>query len=31
MSPFGDLVQQSALHAWLFIPNAILLGALQGG
>jgi len=25
-----DLVQQSAAHAWLFIPSALLLGALHG-
>jgi nickel/cobalt exporter len=25
-----DLLQQSAAHAWLFIPTAILLGALHG-
>jgi nickel/cobalt exporter len=26
----SDLFQQSAAHAWLFIPSAILLGALHG-
>ncbi len=25
-----DLIQQGATHAWLFIPSAILLGALHG-
>lgn len=30
MTPFQDLVQQGAAHAWLFIPSAILLGALHG-
>jgi nickel/cobalt exporter len=25
-----DLIQQGAAHAWLFIPSAILLGALHG-
>src|SRR5437870_10905684 len=25
-----DLIQKSAAHAWLFIPSAILLGALHG-
>ena len=30
MTPFTDLVQQGAAHAWLFIPSAILLGALHG-
>src|SRR6059058_2761651 len=25
-----DLVQQSAAHGWLFIPSALLLGALHG-
>jgi nickel/cobalt exporter len=27
---FQDLVQQGSLHAWLYIPTAILLGALHG-
>src|SRR5436309_148913 len=26
----ADLVQQSAAHAWSFIPSALLLGALHG-
>ena len=30
MTPFADLVQQGASQAWLFIPSAILLGALHG-
>ncbi|RUM98336.1 nickel/cobalt efflux protein RcnA [Pseudaminobacter arsenicus] len=30
MTPFAELVQQGAAHAWLFIPSAILLGALHG-
>ncbi|ENN85473.1 nickel/cobalt efflux system RcnA [Rhizobium freirei PRF 81] len=30
MTSFTDLIQQSATHAWLFIPTAILLGALHG-
>lgn len=30
MTPFADLVQQSAAYGWLFIPSAILLGALHG-
>lgn len=30
MTPFTDLVAQGAAHAWLFIPSAILLGALHG-
>lgn len=30
MPSFADLLQQSASHAWLFIPSAILLGALHG-
>ncbi|RZF63404.1 nickel/cobalt efflux transporter RcnA [Sphingomonas populi] len=30
MTPLSDLLQQSAAHAWLFIPSAILLGALHG-
>jgi len=27
---FADLIQQGTSHAWLFIPSAILLGALHG-
>ncbi|MGV3548645.1 nickel/cobalt efflux transporter [Rhizobium sp.] len=30
MSTFTELLQQSTAHAWLFIPSAILLGALHG-
>ena len=30
MTPFSELLQQSSAHAWLFIPSAILLGALHG-
>jgi nickel/cobalt exporter len=30
MLSFNELVQQSAAHAWLFIPSAIVLGALHG-
>lgn len=30
MTSLTDLLQQSAAHAWLFIPTAILLGALHG-
>jgi nickel/cobalt exporter len=30
MTPFTDLLAQGATHAWLFIPSAILLGALHG-
>ncbi len=30
MPAFADLLQQGAAHAWLFIPSAILLGALHG-
>ena len=30
MLSFSDLIQQSTSHAWLFIPSAILLGALHG-
>jgi nickel/cobalt exporter len=30
MTQLSDLLQQSATHAWLFIPSAILLGALHG-
>jgi nickel/cobalt exporter len=30
MTSFNDLVSQGAANAWLFIPSAILLGALHG-
>ena len=30
MTSLTDLLQQSAAHVWLFIPTAILLGALHG-
>lgn len=30
MFDFSHLLQQGAAHAWLFIPSAILLGALHG-
>lgn len=30
MPSFAELIQQGAGHAWLFIPSAILLGALHG-
>lgn len=30
MTSLTDLLQQGAAHAWLFIPTAILLGALHG-
>jgi nickel/cobalt exporter len=30
MPSFADLLAQGAAHAWLFIPSAILLGALHG-
>lgn len=30
MTQLSDLLQQSAAHAWLFIPSAVLLGALHG-
>lgn len=30
MPAFAELIQQSTAHAWLFIPSAILLGALHG-
>jgi nickel/cobalt exporter len=30
VASFTELVQQSSAHAWLFIPSAILLGALHG-
>src|SRR6516165_12010750 len=30
MPIFSDLLQQGVEHAWLFVPSAILLGALHG-
>ncbi|MFA6966789.1 nickel/cobalt efflux transporter [Bosea sp. (in: a-proteobacteria)] len=30
MPSFAELIQQGAGHAWLFVPSAILLGALHG-
>src|SRR5437868_6746842 len=30
MNSFNELISQGAAHAWLFIPSAILLGALHG-
>jgi nickel/cobalt exporter len=30
MPSFVELIQQGSAHAWLFIPSAILLGALHG-
>lgn len=30
MSTFTDLLNQGSAHAWLFVPTAILLGALHG-
>ena len=30
MTSFTELLQQGTAHAWLFIPSAILLGALHG-
>ena len=30
MTSFSELLQQGAAHAWLFIPSAVLLGALHG-
>lgn len=30
MPSFAELIQQGTAHAWLFIPSAILLGALHG-
>ncbi|TPG55690.1 nickel/cobalt efflux transporter RcnA [Roseomonas nepalensis] len=30
MGSFGEIIQQGSAHAWLFIPSAILLGALHG-
>jgi nickel/cobalt exporter len=30
MTPLAELIQQGSAYAWLFIPSAILLGALHG-
>src|SRR6201997_3580457 len=30
MDQFNQLVQQGAIHAWFYIPTALLLGALHG-
>jgi nickel/cobalt exporter len=30
MESFSELLRQGAAHAWLFVPSAILLGALHG-
>ena len=30
MTDFASLIQQGSAHAWLFIPSAVLLGALHG-
>ncbi len=30
MDSFSELIRQGAAHAWLFVPSAILLGALHG-
>lgn len=30
MESFNELIQQGAAHAWLYIPSAIVLGALHG-
>ena len=30
MTSFADLIAQGARHAWLFVPSALLLGALHG-
>jgi len=30
MTSFADLIQQGTANAWLFVPSAILLGALHG-
>lgn len=30
MESFQDLIRQGAAHAWLFVPSAMLLGALHG-
>lgn len=30
MTSFAELIQQGTAHAWLFVPSALLLGALHG-
>src|SRR5580698_7626719 len=30
MNDFQSLIQQGSLHAWVYIPTAVLLGALHG-
>jgi nickel/cobalt exporter len=30
MRSFAELIQQGSAHAWLFVPSAVLLGALHG-
>ncbi len=30
MPSFADLIARSSAHAWLFVPSAVLLGALHG-
>lgn len=30
MTSFSDLIQQGSANAWLFVPSAVLLGALHG-
>ncbi|WP_052370964.1 hypothetical protein [Chromobacterium haemolyticum] len=30
MPPIAELIQQGSINLWLFIPSAILLGALHG-
>lgn len=30
MTPIAELLQQGSTHAWLFVPSAVLLGALHG-
>src|SRR5438094_8901217 len=30
MTSLSDLLRQGTAHAWLFVPSAILLGALHG-
>jgi len=30
MNPLVDLLQQGSAHAWLYLPSAVLLGALHG-
>src|SRR5579863_5921581 len=30
MTPLSELLQQGTSHSWLFVPSAILLGALHG-